>query len=77
MEHIILVRLDAWLVEGVDDRNQNRHRAGALKEIDHLSKMVLIWAVRLDEYAGNAAADICLHRGFDGSPVDLKERFPR
>ena len=47
-EHILLVRLDAGLVEGIDAEERGGHRTGVLKEVDKLAEMVLIRAVRLD-----------------------------
>ena len=64
LEHILLVRLDAGLVEGVDAGHVAGDGAGELEEADELRIAGLVAALHAHADVGHAAGDV---RGLEGT----------
>ena len=54
-EHILLVALNAGLVEGVDTEHISAYGASLLEEVNHVAEALLSSVIKLENNVGNAA----------------------
>src|SRR5574344_635627 len=74
MEHVLLVDLDAGLVERVDPVKISRHRASALEEIEEIAKVISVHLLEFeDDVVVFANLGVGRDRAFESPVLDVAE----
>ena len=73
-EHILLVRFNTGLVEGIYVENVARNSTSELEEIDHIAKCVCASLCEAKNYIGNLAVNMCEKSAVHSGAVNLCHR---